>query len=266
MSSWYSSSYTKRAAIALDNTASGSGTISWNLAIPKDWDHFWNNIQSDGDDIRLCEADGFTEIDSGKATAFDLGTSWNASTRTGNIRVNGWTGGTANKTCLVWMYWGYASATAGTFGTYGSPTTVTARVAKEGKRMMRPRIVTQPETPGATRARVSLSKTSAEKLDIYLDVSGELIKRDRPYNGRNLFEGISTVTVTSEKATVDTTSTMLDITNVSFVGDEGGVIRLRTKAAGTSGDDHAVKAVITTTEGRILDRRFLLKVRNAVET
>ena len=264
--SWYSTNYTKRAAIALDNTASGSGTISWNLAIPKDWDQFWNNIQSDGDDIRLCEADGFTEIDSGKATAFDLGTSWNASTRTGNIRVNGWTGGTANKTCLVWMYWGYASATAGTFGAYGAPTTVTARVAKEGRRGVRSRIATQPEPPGATRPRNFVSKTSSEKLDLYLDFEGELLVRDRAYNGRFNFEEISTFTVTSEKATVDTTSTMLDITNVSVIGDSGAMVRVRTKAAGTSGDDHTVKAVVTTTEGRILERRLVLKVRNAVET
>lgn len=259
MASWFNSAWRYRRPIAVHNT--GSTTYSIDIPIPKDWDDFWTNIQADGDDITLCLPDGFTEVTSSIATAFDLGSSFSVATRDAHIRLDKLTGRVANRVNMLWLYWGNpAEPATNTFGAWSSPATVFAEVPRTNALLGRPRIVTAPEPEGTTVPTAKLQKTSAEVQYVYWDMRNEMQKRQAEYNGSRLLEGIETVEVSSESS--GSSASVVDATDVMFL--DHGVVRTR-HAGGTNKSDYTVKLVTTTTLGRVLDRRFLLRVRDPRE-
>lgn len=58
--SWYSSNWRYRASISVDNTAGAGGAIDITASIPTNWDEFWDNVLSTGNDVRVTDADGET--------------------------------------------------------------------------------------------------------------------------------------------------------------------------------------------------------------
>lgn len=267
--SWYDSDYKYRIPISVDNSASASATYSFSMTIPKDLDQFWSYVQADGDDIVLTEADGFTPITVANATAIDIddgaaGT-FTTTTRSGRIRLDQYTGGTANSACFLWMYFGNASATSDCeFAAWTSPSTVTSRIAREGGKRVSPRILTRPEDSGATRPRTTIVKTSNGTQYVYWDFSQELNMRDEPYEGSLLYEGISSAVLSAEIATVSA-PTVVTATQVLMLGRRGSILRTM-HPAGASGSDYTIKLKVTTTLSRVLDRRCVLSVFDAVET
>ena len=101
--SWYDDDWGSRIPVTVDN-GGGSGTIDASLAIPSEWEDFWGQVQSDGDDVRVCDVDGITLL------TYQLD-SWNYAARTGNIQVDDWTAPDDDAVCLLYLYWNNASAT-----------------------------------------------------------------------------------------------------------------------------------------------------------
>jgi hypothetical protein len=265
---WYSSNYKYRLPISVDNSAGGTGTYSFSLTIPTDLDLFWSYVQSDGDDIILTGPDGFTPITAANATAIDIdngsGGAFNGSSKLGRIRLDKYTAGTANSACFLWLYYGYSAATVNSdFGAWSSPATVTAVVGREGGERVSPRILTRAEDDGATTPRTTIVKTSTGTQWVYWDFRQELNQRDEPYNGYLWYEGISSAVLSAEIATVNNTA-VITATNVLLLGKRGAVIRT-VHPAGSSGSDYLIKLKVTTSIGRVFDRRFRLSVFDPVE-
>lgn len=269
MATWYDEDYRYRRAISIDNTGSASATFSFSLTIPDDLADFWANVQSDGGDIILTEPDGFTPLDASNCTAVDIddgaGGAFDGSTKSGRIRVDQYTRGVSNETCFLWLYWGNAAATTNSdFGSWTSPSTVTAYISREGSTRISPRIVTRPEDPGAVTPRTRISKTTGERLYVYLDFSGELNQRDEAYEGSLWYEGIKSAIVTAETGG-GAAATLVDDNDTRLLGRQGSVIRVKIPAAGVSGTDYTHKVKVTTTIERVLERRFVTRVYDPVE-
>jgi hypothetical protein len=268
MASWYDSAYLYRIPISVDNSGGGTGTYSFVLTIPTDLDNFWDNVQADGDDIIITEPDGFTPIGAGNATALEIdngsGSTFSGGSRLGRIRLDKYTSGTAGSSCFLWMYYGNAAATSdNAFGSWSTPTTVTARITREGGQRVSPKILTRPEAPGATVPRVQWAKVSTETLFAYWDFSSELNQRDQPYEGVLWYEGIASAILSAETGGANSTA-VVTVTRVQMMGTRGAVIRTE-HPAGTSGTDYTIKLKVTTTLGRVFDRRFRLAVFDTVE-
>ncbi len=52
--SWYAEASKYRVPVAVDNN-SGASTIDVTLTIPKDFGMFWNNVATNGHDIKLVD-------------------------------------------------------------------------------------------------------------------------------------------------------------------------------------------------------------------
>ncbi len=96
-----------RLALTVDNTAGSVAAIDFSAnlgSLIPDVDAFWENVQSDGYDVRLVDPDGRTLL------AFDR-SSWSKANRTGVFRVDGYQA-PAVAQLLVWLVWGHPDGTA----------------------------------------------------------------------------------------------------------------------------------------------------------
>lgn len=109
-SSWYDSAWAYRWPIYVDVSAAGA-TSDITITIPADFDLFWDNVDSSGDDIRVTEANGRTLV------TFDLAAGFNTTTRSGTIEVDNYGtthgSGAGASGMLLWVYWGNAVASTG---------------------------------------------------------------------------------------------------------------------------------------------------------
>jgi len=112
--SWYDDTFENRWPIMSD----GSVDTEWQIAIPSNWDWFWDNVQdtTNGYDIVICQGDGETLL------TFDL-SGFNHSTKTCTIRWNDTATGSTHT--VWWIYWNKASPS----DLSGSPTTATPQTA-----------------------------------------------------------------------------------------------------------------------------------------
>ena len=95
--SWYDNAWLRRQSITVD-TIGGGGTVDITIAVPVDWDQFWNEInQTDGRDIRICDADGRTLL------TYNL-ESFSLATRTLIIEVDAYAAPGLGM-CQIWIYW-----------------------------------------------------------------------------------------------------------------------------------------------------------------
>lgn len=256
--SWYNSSWSYRLPVSIDNSASTLTTIDVGGAFPVDLYHLWNNSQTDGDDIILTEADGITQISAanGNCTGWDLnsGGTFNGATFTGGIQIDGWTGATANQINIIWLYYGNNAATNTRDGTVSLSGAKTYALAKADVRSLTPKWGSFPENAGATTPRISIPKTTNETIDVYIDFRAELARRRFPYQTRLLYEEIKSIDLSCATASV------VDETAVQLVSDS--VVKARV-TAGSDATDYTPILKVTTTLGRVLDRRFILKVNDA---
>lgn len=264
MAGWFDNDWKYRLPISIDATAVATGTVDFDVELTKDLGYFWDNVQSNGYDMRLTQWDGITEISAsaGGMTDWDRrqpgGTAWNATTRTGGVRVQDYSGVTNSAHNVIWLYFGKESAE--TTDTTGTPTGTypqSALVNTLSSRKASPVIRTRPEAPGETTPRVRVSKVQAERLHLFWDFKGELLSRLGIYEGRTLAEGIRSVTVdaytggSAGQAVIEDDVLWLD----------HGMIRTK-HFGGSTGTDYTLEVVATTTIGRRLIRRALLQVRD----
>ena len=253
MMSWFDSSWKRRAAITVNNH-SGANTIDIEVSVPSTYAQFWDEIQADGDDVRVTLADGVTlatyKIDS-----------FNYSNKVVNVHVDNVAASSADAAVVLWLYWNNASAAS-------AVSTFTTSSAKTGYLEMgvpgtgsHPVIPCRGESPGATVPRYQVGKQAAEDLHLWFNLSGVLNKRGARFQGSQLLEEIDYFTYTQStgggavNATIDTAEHRL--VHPHFV-------RVTSKA-GASGTNYVGKLTVATTEGRLINCLVGVLVQDAAE-
>jgi hypothetical protein len=256
---WYDDSYKYRAAVTVDNSA-GSATGDIQFTVPDDWDHFWDTIQTDGDDIRLVGADGQTLL------SYDL-SAFTYATRTMTIQVDAATLSGVAGMDLIWLYYGNSSATDGT--SVVAIASAKAAYVELGTPSTH-RLTAQPERPGTDRPRAYLQKTADEQLYVWWRVDQLLERRGRAYMSSIKYEELYSAVVTVSLAGVSQ-GAMVTGTKQRFVELFDGSLWVRFFVqAGTTANTYTVEGLLRTvipdmTQHRILAPRALLRVKNVSE-
>lgn len=251
--SWYDAAWKYRIPIAMDNTAGATANIDLSMSIPADFDAFWDNVQSDGDDIRITGADGRT------LATYDV-ESFNATTKTGTLEVDNYAC-QASTMQQLWLYWGNSSAT-------NAESSVTPSSAVSGYICQETPtgfvVVVQPERQGATQPRNRFQKGSNEQITIWFDFRGMLHQRQKPNEGSVLLEEIDYVSLVQVETGGAAQAAMVDATKTRFVD---GFVGMLVKA-GSSGTNYTAICRVVTTGGsiaRTLEGRAYFAVRNVTE-
>ena len=259
--SWMDKDWTHRAAVSVDNTASSATQEDVTITLPSEWPEFWGNVKSAGEDVRVTDSDGVT------LETYQL-VSFNSTTRTGSIEVDdvalvdidGSSAAVAG--VQLWIYWGNsaASAAAGSFTAAGTAKTGTIQVGTPGSGSQRV-VMARPETPGSTNPRTEVHKAASETIHLWWNLSGGLASRHIPSQGSRAFEEIHNVSYDVETGGNPVPS-MVDATSIRMVGP--GWVRTTIKA-GASGTNYVAILAVELTEGRKLDFRTTIRVKDVTE-
>ncbi len=254
--SWFNSNWTRRAPITVNGSAVAAGSKDVTIVLPSDWDEFWDNVQSSGDDVRVCDADGRT------ALTYDLA-GFNSATKTGTVEVDNWTMSQSNEMHVLWIYWDYPSAT-------DSKTPFTPSAALAGdvtpERPGFPTFRARPQKSGATTVVDTVSKTTLETIFVWLELP-DMVRRCGNFNNRDSWEEVESINVTVERGDSEEAS-LFDETDTRMV--ECAIrgfrqfIRVAIKG-GTATNNYVCIVTITTDQRRVIDRRFQIKVNDAAE-
>jgi hypothetical protein len=259
--SWYqlgANPWQFRRVISVDNTAGTPGApIDVTHTLLPDDDEFWNNVQSAGQDIRVCDSDGRT------LQTYDLD-SFSTSTRSGTIEVDNWTP-PGVKMSALYLYFGNSSAS--TAATTFSPSSAKSGYIELGRPNARTFRV-RPERPGDAKARSQFVKGANESVYVDFDFSAMLERAIVPGRGRMLWEEISYISSTTVEAAGVDQAAMHVATNDRIC--DGGRVRVWV-TGGTSGTTYTVVCKIVTARpggspsGRTLEARARLYVQNVTE-
>ena len=254
--SWYHKDWTQRAPILIDNF-NGASQIDVTAAVPSDFPRFWENVDAanSGADIRVTLADGQT------LATFDVD-SFNSTTKTATIEIDGFAASSSDAGLVAWLYWGATgkSSATRTFAPAQGAKTGHLSLAVPGsgtQRMVR----CAPEAPGATQPRTEIFKTSNETIHLWWDLTGVLGLRSIPEQGRRSLDEVEHVAYTVfEQGNAQ--SAMIDEGETRMAGS--GFIRTTIKA-GSSGTNYLARLLVTLTSGRILDFRCTIRVKDVSE-
>jgi hypothetical protein len=85
--------------VTINASSASSGTHDFEVEIPQDWDDFWDNIRSDGNDIALTDADGKSILN------FQFKAGFNLPNRTLTLQAENINLGASNRMRIVQLYW-----------------------------------------------------------------------------------------------------------------------------------------------------------------
>lgn len=252
--SWYHASWQFRAPIAVNNNG-GASTIDVEAVMPKAYGLFWDNVQSDLDDVRITLADGHT-LASYALSGLDY------ANKVVTIQVDGVTANSSDATTMLWLYWGNAAAAA-------ASTSVTISSAKTGSVITGtpapPAIRAGAERPGDTKPRQRVAKASAAEIDVWWDLRPVMALRARAHNASKLLDEIDYVqfaVTTGTGGGLSTHTSMMDEAATRFAHPAWVATRVK---AGTSGTDYTLTLTVKTADGRTYNPRALLQVRDVSE-
>jgi len=252
--SWFDAAWKRRAPMIVDLHA-GSGTIDITMAIPSaaEWPAFWNNVMSNGNDVRVTDG-------TGTLLTYQLN-SWDYSAKTGNIQVDGWESSNPAATHQIWIYWDNdadPSSAAGTFSVSGEKTGyVEIGNPGSGSEYV---INARPEPTGATQSTVTISKTAAEIQNVWWNLLPAMMKRRVPSKGSKLLEEIETVTYTVKHSDGTNTTSSMGITGSIRTLHPAWVVT--PIQGGSSTANYVITLTVTTTSGRTLNFHCTVKVRD----
>jgi len=255
--SWYDAAWGKRLAIAVDLTAGGSGptTADVQITVPTDSDEFWGLVQADGDDVRVCSSDGKT------LETYQLG-SWTYASRLGVIDVDN-AALEDGKMNVLYVYYGNAAAADGA----GSFTPASAKTGYvELGCPAYPEIRARPELPGATTPRAVAFKAVEDETFVWWDVTDLLIKRCADYAKAGMLEGVDYVKNYQVLNGGTPVASTTDLDETRFIEHAGRAYVMVLTKGGADGTDYTLELQVVTTEGRTLNLRALLKVRDVDES
>jgi len=251
--SWYSSDFSHRAAITIDNHG-GPAQADISVAIPAEWPQFWDVVLSSGNDVYVTKSDGVS------LATFKLD-SWDYANKVGNIHVDGHLASSTAASLTMFVYWGKAGASSAqtAFTISGSPQIGYVEVTTPGSGSS-PVVTCRPEAPGATNPRSEISKASTEDIHLWWDLSKVLARRRIPYNKSRDAETVDNVRYLVQ-AQASTVGAMSDNTSIRQVGD---FVRTTIKG-GSSGTNYVAILTVITDAGRVLDFRCTIRVQDVTE-
>ena len=246
-----------RFPVAVDaSTLASSGNKDVSITVPKTLERFWTSLGSDGYDLRVTDADGFTLIDH-KLSGF------NYANRTCTIEVFGQSGTntwTAQQSsiAMLWVYVGDDDAgDAAVSASLSSALTgvLTGEAAAEVVKVGDP-------TPDRARPDNRRAKSSGERRAFWFDFSPMLRIAQRAYSERLDFEELNFVEVSSVSggsgASIEVEA------STRFAGS--ALVRV-VVTGGSDGTDYTliVKATTITPNDstyQVLEGRLLVQVRD----
>ena len=244
--SWYDTAWTHREAIAVDNV-SGASTIDITCALPSDWG-FWDTVKSDGTDIRICDADGVTLL------TYQVN-SWNYSAKPATVQVDAYAAPNDACVAMVWIYWGNAAASSAA-GSFSADSPKTGNI--EPICSLRPVIKAGSLAPGRSKPSDQIAKSTDETMHVNVDFRGVLNRRCERVNGSLLGEELDFIKC-EVKLNGVTQSSMIDLTKTRFI--QPALVQLYI-TGGDSGSDYTIAIRASTTKGRMLNPRILLRVKD----
>ena len=150
----------------------------------------------------------------------------------------------------------------------GAPATGSPKTGYLGLDMKRRVLVAIPEDAGATIPRLSISKGTADELDVVIDYGALMSARLAPHAGRLLAEEIDRITLqVLDSSAVDQTA-MYDLSKCRFIGTSTqSFVSLRIKAGTNAANYTAVLSMTTTGTGsaNTILFRFGVQVNNVVQ-
>ena len=233
-----------RFPIAVDSSAlGGSADKDVTVTFPKTLDLFWSTLGSDGHDLRITDADGFTVIEH-KRTTFDYANRSLTIDILGNAGNVKWE---AQQSSIAWLWAYVGDDDAGDSAVSTSPSgqltgRVTAEAAAEVIRVSDP-------TPDRGEPDNRRSKSSGERRAYWFDFSPGLRIAQRAYSERLNFEEINFVEVSSVSA--GSSSSIEVETSTRFAGT--ALVTLIVKATTITPNDSTFQ---------ILEGRLLIQVRD----
>jgi hypothetical protein len=269
MAGWYDENYKFRAPITL--MGGGFGTADFEIDIPKVWDLFWDNIQSTGYDIRVCDSDGVTLLTYDQ-DGFDY------ANRVLQIELDNVSVAAASPQ-PAWLYWGYAAATDGktAFAPSSPLVGVVTREAPPAAYI----VVGSAQPAGATNPATTITKSTLENVYIYWDITDILAKHAAASEGSLAFEGVryasdyDVLLAGVDQTTMRTAIGTAGASNPLRFLESNGRTYIRTNVtAGADATDYTVslqfltvfnKISSTVYDTRTLNVRCLLKVQDVSE-
>lgn len=261
---WFDSTWAYRLPITVDNSGAAATPkdVTVDLATIKHIDRFWENVETNGEDIRVTDADGRT------LETFDLA-SFSKSGRSGTLEVQSVAIPSGAKMVLLWVYFGKAGASTGI--TAFAPASPLTGYIEAGLPTTGHIISVQPHPPGATQPPARVSKVAVDEIDIWWDFSRVLQRAPYPSSGSRAYEEILSLSQQVLLAGADQAA-MYDLSKARFVWTDAGRMYVRTRIkAGSSGSNYTLALRATTTissntAARIFDARGFLAVKDVAET
>lgn len=260
--SWLDDEWDYRYPILIDNLVAATAAIDVIITIPPELSEFWDNIETNGEDLRITDADGRT------ALVYDLADSTGAgafskTNRDGRIEIDGWTPPAQQCMGVVWAYWKAAGSTTST-----GLTTFAPGSPRNG--YLSPYVPsgdvftwTKPDA-GRTKPADRVAITTLEILSPWLRVDQYLHGLSARYEGQLYGEEISYLQQQVLASGTDDPGRYSEA-DIRMVGRGHVMLSLDGTAPMVDGTDYTLSLVVATTEGRILNPRLLVQCRDTDE-
>lgn len=260
---WYDSDWPYRLAATVANSAGGT-TVDGRIVVPAT-SRLWAELAADGDtnSIRVADADGVTLLSFELTDAAGTG-SWSTANKDGAIRVDAIAMQAAEDAHLCWVYFGNRTASTGattpTIASAELGTILEDRPNRANRRILRAKA----QAVNAANPSDRITKSSAETVHVWVSLNGLLANGLAAYETKGGGESASGIQFTVETGGAAQAS-MVDDASLRFVeiGDE--LFARLTVKAGTSGTDYTGRLKVWTTQGQVLEYRFLVDVEDVDE-
>ena len=234
--------------ITVNGSASSAANYDFEVAIPEDWDDFWDNIRSDGFDIVVTNAEG-------EIVTFQFKAGFNLPNRSLSLQVQNYPV-TANDMMIAFVYYDYSaqsSSLGGSFVLGGSALTGFIYLGAPFGYVVKD----VGFRPIGTVPVNIFQKEPDEHVDVWFPVGSALARRRIEYNQRLDFKGAKAFAMEVLNSSKADQPAMYALEELRMIN---GWARVRIKA-GTDNQDYVIRLLMNTTDAEIITFTALLQVR-----
>jgi hypothetical protein len=253
---WYDADWSYR-AVALVNRTGTSGAKDVELTILPQHQHFWTNVDTNGEDIRVTDATGEVLL------TFDLD-GFNKTNQVGELEIQAYAGRDLAQQ-IIYIYYGATGKSTGVT-TFTPSTPIGGAITPE--QPTAPILRLFPERPGDPNPRVVVSKHASATAHYTIPLPDNLAANASAYNGHLGFDGWDYFTfVVTSSGTADGALISNPDVRIMDEGAQGERLSLRVIVkGGTTGTNYTGVLTLTSTSGRIEVLTFEIRVLTPVET
>jgi hypothetical protein len=162
---WHAANYSYRALITVPTASTTADSFVW---VPQAWwDAFWTTVLSTGFDVRFYDGNGGGPVQHERAT-------WTYASKIASFEVlYADAFGATDYSEFYWVYWGFAAATDSSAATptVGPVTETMAPILTPPAGRL---VVARTSDPGAETPPARISKTTAETITVWWDITAML--------------------------------------------------------------------------------------------